>query len=68
MLCLNFVDKTVHAPFFVPLFESLRNVTDPKDLNEPMRLFLESAEVVARTDDDKTLILATRLNGDGSIL
>lgn len=64
MLCLDYSSKQAHGPFFYPLFERLRVQPDPHDLCDGMRAFLSSQEIVARTDDDKTLILATRL-GDG---
>lgn len=60
MLGLSFAQKKVHAPFFLPLFRSLRNSDDPAALQTPLRTFLESGGVNDRTDDDKTLILATR--------
>jgi hypothetical protein len=51
-----------HAPFFTPLFSFLE--TQPVNGNGPEALasFLSSERVNARTDDDKSLILAVRLN------
>lgn len=60
-LALRFADRTVHAPFLKPLFMSLRMVDNCDDYFEPLRRFLDSPKVNERTDDDKTLILATRL-------
>lgn len=60
MLALNYAQKAVHSPFFLPMFASLRE-KDRDDLIVPLRQFLNSAAVNARTDDDKTLILATRV-------
>jgi hypothetical protein len=60
-LILRFTDRTVHAPFLEPMFAQLRSTDDPDSLFVPLRRFLESNEVNARTDDDKTLILAARL-------
>jgi hypothetical protein len=60
MLALNYSAKAVHAPFFAPMFAALRE-KERDDLIVPMRQFLDSAAVNARTDDDKTLILATRI-------
>jgi hypothetical protein len=61
MLALDYHQQQVHGPFFAPLFASLRKQPEPADLMEPMRAFLESPQLAERTDDDKTLILATRL-------
>jgi len=60
MLGLDFQERRAHGPFFAPLFETLRK-EQPADLVVPMRNFLESEVVAERTDDDKTLVLATRV-------
>jgi len=60
MLALNYSTKTAHAPFFAQLFRSLR-AGNAEELAEPMRQFLDSKPINDRTDDDKTLILATRI-------
>jgi hypothetical protein len=60
MLCLRYADKAVHDPFFRPMFEALRAADSPSVLQAPLRAFLTSQQVNQRTDDDKTLILATR--------
>jgi len=61
MLALDYGQQQVHGPFLDPLFASLRKQPEPADLAEPMRAFLESPQLAERTDDDKTLMLATRL-------
>jgi hypothetical protein len=61
-LALRFADRSVHAPFFAPMFAALRDTADPLLLHEPLRLFLDSPQVNERTDDDKTLLLAVRGN------
>ena len=61
MLALKIADKTVHSPFFLPMFKALRSAADESALAGPLRTFLDSPAVNARTDDDKTLILATRV-------
>jgi hypothetical protein len=58
-LALHYATRSAHGPFFAPLFRTLREV-DPEELSEPLARFLNSAAVNARTDDDKTLILAAR--------
>lgn len=59
-LALRFDTRTPHAPFFEPLFRALRNSNDVGSLNEDLRRFLTSEPVQTRSDDDKTLILASR--------
>ena len=60
MLALRFADKSVHGPFFLPMFQALRAAESASALQTPLRDFLNSPAVNRRTDDDKTLILATR--------
>ncbi|RCS56092.1 protein phosphatase 2C domain-containing protein [Bremerella cremea] len=60
-LVLKFEDQSVHAPFLTPFFASLRQTENPDQFFEPLRDFLGSEAINERTDDDKTLILATRL-------
>jgi serine/threonine protein phosphatase PrpC len=60
LLALSLAEKSVFQPFFRPLFEALRASPNPEQLQEPLRQFLASDRVNERTDDDKTLILATR--------
>jgi hypothetical protein len=60
MLALRFADKSVHSPFFLPIFQALRAVESASALQTPLRDFLTAPAVKRRTDDDKTLILATR--------
>lgn len=59
-LALDFTARLPHPGFFRPLFDRLNTEPDPTVLAEPLRAFLESDRVNARTDDDKTLVLATR--------
>lgn len=64
-LALRFGTREVHGPFFEPMFARLReeDAVEPgeADLGEALRAFLASPPVNRRTDDDKTLVLATRL-------
>jgi len=60
-LALNMASRIGHRPFFEPLFARLRAAANGDDLCEPLRQFLESSRVAQRSDDDKTLILATRV-------
>jgi hypothetical protein len=68
MLALNYANRTVHEPFFKSMLAALRSVPDRQDLIVPMRQFLDSPNVNGRTDDDKTLILATRVAGGDATL
>jgi hypothetical protein len=60
-LALDYGTRRGHPGFFGPLFAPLRAIDDPEKLREPLRNILGSPRVNARTDDDKTLILATRV-------
>jgi hypothetical protein len=59
-LALRFNQQTPHVPFFEPLFKALRSAADVANLSEGLRSFLGSDSVQQRSDDDKTLILASR--------
>ena len=59
-IALRFDIQTPHTPFFDPLFRALGSATDVDSLNEGLRGFLSSDSVQLRSDDDKTLVLATR--------
>jgi hypothetical protein len=59
-LALHYASRSVHAPFFDPMFKSLHATLDEEDLEGPLLAFLTSKQVNDRTDDDKTLVLATR--------
>ena len=61
-LVLDYHTRTAHAPFFEPLFAWLRPRAAgySTELSASLSVYLNSAKVNARTDDDKTLLLATR--------
>ncbi len=59
-LALHYASKSVHEPFFEPMFVSLRDWDSCTDLAGALRRFLASDRVNERTDDDKTLVLASR--------
>jgi hypothetical protein len=50
-----------HAPFFGPLFAFIAAASDETLAAQQLADFLASPRVCARTDDDKTLVLAVRL-------
>ena len=61
-LVLDMATRRVHAPALTPVFGWL-TTTDPAPGGEPspvVAAYLNSANVNRRTDDDKTLIMATR--------
>ena len=60
-LALHYSTRRTHQPFFAPMFERLRASQPGEGLAGALRQFLSSAAVNARTDDDKTLVLATRV-------
>ena len=64
LLALNIEKQQVHQPFFTDLFKYLR-MADSDDkvavLNRKLTEYLNSAAINNRTDDDKTLFLATTL-------
>ena len=60
-MILNFAERTVHNPFLSPLYEKLREVADSIQLIDPPKTFLGSEQVNERTDDDKSLVLAARI-------
>jgi Protein phosphatase 2C len=68
-LALVFATETAHEPFFEPMFKALRASSDEQtdSLCAALQRFLGSDSINERTDDDKTLILATRSAGAGSV-
>jgi hypothetical protein len=59
-IALRFDSQTPHPPFFDPLFQALGTIEDWQSLGDNLEQFLKSESVRRRSDDDKTLILATR--------
>lgn len=66
MLALDYAKRVPHQQFFKPMFDALRSADAPDDLLVPFRGFLDSPQVNAKTDDDKTLVVATRLTDAAS--
>jgi len=64
-LALNFDSRSPHGPFFEPMFGALRCAPPgfAAALEPSLTAFLGSEAVNARTDDDKSLVLATRRSG-----
>lgn len=64
MLALDYKAKAAHGPFFSTLFTWLRQAADGEEVDRligPFQQFLNSPAVNQRTDDDKSLVLATRI-------
>jgi hypothetical protein len=64
-LALSFAQKQPHAGFFSPLFSALRNdlANGFSDFSGQLQRFLLRDDVAARSDDDKTLVLAVLQQG-----
>lgn len=64
-LVLSFAQKKAHPGFFKPLFEALKKnpVEDFSDFSAQLSNFLCRDDITARSDDDKTLVLAVRMTG-----
>lgn len=63
-LVLHYASQTVHTPFFDNVFRSVRTTPEAgfnSELSEKLAEYLASPTICDRTDDDKTLLLATRL-------
>lgn len=60
-LALNLAHNQPFAPFFQPLFAFVETSTDQTAAQTQLAEFLDSPRVNARTDDDKTLVLARRV-------
>ncbi|MEJ0096540.1 MAG: PP2C family serine/threonine-protein phosphatase [Methylocella sp.] len=61
-LALDFATVTAFAPFFESMFPALRKAPPGRNrlLSADLRAFLDGPTVIARTDDDKTLVMARR--------
>ncbi len=60
-LALNITQNKPYSPFFNPLFDFTSSVEDTKEAERQLSTFLNSKRVNARTDDDKTLVLAIKV-------
>ena len=62
-VALNYQQQSAHEPFFKGLFAPLRSVPEGHsvELSSSLAAFLSSPRVNEKTDDDKTLVLASRV-------
>jgi serine/threonine protein phosphatase PrpC len=69
-LVLDFKNRTVPSPFFRSMFKPLQATTTgySEKISEDLVKFLGSSRINDRTDDDKTLILASRCERPPQIL
>lgn len=61
-MVLDYENRRAHSKFFLPMFNSVRKAPSgySRRLSTALSEYLASPEVISRSDDDKTLILATR--------
>jgi hypothetical protein len=61
-LALSYSEQMPYSPFFEPMLQAMRKRSplECEVLDEQLRQFLGSPAINQRTDDDKTLVLATR--------
>jgi len=59
-LALHYQTQTAHAAFFKPMLATLRAAPALEALSTQLEAYLSSPAVNERTDDDKTLVLASR--------
>ncbi len=62
-LVLHKANRTVHAPFFDTMFPAIRGshaTGEDAELSRALAQYLSTSKINERTNDDKTLILATR--------
>ncbi|CAA9380427.1 MAG: hypothetical protein AVDCRST_MAG74-453 [uncultured Pyrinomonadaceae bacterium] len=59
-VAVNYQTNQPHEPFLMPMIAPLRSGTAANNLNEKLEKFLASPKLNEKTDDDKTIILASR--------
>ncbi len=59
-VAVNFQNNQPHEPFLMPMLAPLKNNSAADGLNEKLANFLSSPKINEKTDDDKTIILASR--------
>jgi hypothetical protein len=63
-LVLHYATKTVFSPFFENMFPAIRNSQaqgEDQALSDALASYLGSDAINSRTDDDKTLVLASSI-------
>jgi serine/threonine protein phosphatase PrpC len=59
-VAVDYQNNRPHEPFLMPMIAPLRNGAALNGLNEKLENFLASPKINEKTDDDKTIILASR--------
>lgn len=59
-VAVDYQTNQPHEPFLIPMIAPLRNGNGANGLNEKLGNFLASPKINEKTDDDKTIILASR--------
>lgn len=59
-VAVDYQKNRPHEPFLMPMIAPLRNGNSSNGLNEKLENFLASPKLNEKTDDDKTIILASR--------
>lgn len=59
-VAVDYQTNQPHEPFLMPMIAPLRNGRANEELNEKLENFLQSPKINEKTDDDKTIILASR--------
>ncbi len=63
-VAVNYQKNKPHEPFLMPMIAPLRNGNATNGLNEKLENFLASPKLNEKTDDDKTIILASRYKAE----
>ncbi len=58
MLALKMPEGTAHPAFFSPLFNMVAAQENTREVEEELRIFLQSDRITERADDDLTLVVA----------
>ena len=61
-LALRYATQDAESRFLEPMVDALRQSEAPEKLESGLSEFLHSERVNARTDDDKTLLIAARVD------
>ena len=59
-VAVDYQNDSPHEPFLIPMIAPLRNNLEANGLNEKLENFLSSPKLNEKTDDDKTIVLASR--------
>jgi serine/threonine protein phosphatase PrpC len=59
-VAVDYQNNLPHEPFLRPMIAPLRNSLEINGLNEKLKSFLSSPKLNEKTDDDKTIVLASR--------